>query len=111
MAGYCECDKESSWYVTDEECLPTELLRDTYEAMSDGASCTGQCSHYVLPISRYVFEIELGVRMILQEHFPCYAILQFVIHTSVTEVIYRVRQKKYIYTLTKENSMLFNQLL
>ena len=56
----------------------------------------GQCSHYVLPISHYAFETVLGVCMVLQEHFPCYVILQFVRHTSVTDVIYKVKVKVYV---------------
>ena len=61
--------------------------------MSDGASCAGQRSRYVLPISHHVFENELGVCMISQEHFPCYVIIQYVRHTSVTEVICKVKVK------------------
>ena len=39
--------------------------------------------HIAFPISHYVFATERRVCVILQEHFPCYVILQFVRHFGV----------------------------
>jgi hypothetical protein len=78
--------------MTNEECLPADLLLGTYEQCLMGLAVL--VSVHIMCCTFHITYLKLNERklcVILQEHFHFYVILQFVRHTSVTEVICKVK--------------------